>query len=43
MDERERQKEISLAEFEIHEIEEANLQDGEDEDLEQLYQRNGSR
>ena len=39
MDERERQKEISLAEFEIHEIEEANLQDGEDEDLEQLYQR----
>ena len=42
MDERERQKEISLAEFEIHEIEEANLQDGEDEDLEQLYQRMAS-
>lgn len=39
LDERERQKEISLAEFEIQEIEEAGLIEGEDEDLEQLYRR----
>lgn len=39
MDERERQKEISLAEFEIREIEEASLIAGEDEELEQLYRR----
>lgn len=39
MDERERQKEISLAEFEVREIEEAALTDGEDEDLERLYRR----
>lgn len=39
MDERERLKEISLAEFEINEIESASLTDGEDEELEQLYRR----
>ena len=39
LDERERQKEISLAEFEIHEIEEAGLAEGEDEELELLYRR----
>lgn len=39
LDERERQKEISLAEFEIHEIEEAGLTEGEDEELELLYRR----
>lgn len=39
MDERERQKEISLAEFEVHEIEEASLMEGEDEELERLYRR----
>ncbi len=39
MDERERLKEISLAEFEIQEIEEANLLEDEDEELEQLYRR----
>ncbi len=39
MDERERQKEISLAEFEVTEIEEANLMEGEDEELERLYRR----
>ncbi|TCS79143.1 DNA repair protein RecN [Muricomes intestini] len=39
MDEESRKKEISLAEFEVSEIEEANLQDGEDESLEALYQR----
>lgn len=39
MDERERQKEISLAEFEVNEIEEAGLMEGEDEELERLYRR----
>lgn len=39
LNERERQKEISLAEFEIHEIEEAGLAEGEDEELELLYRR----
>lgn len=39
LDERERQKELSLAEFEVHEIEEAGLSDGEDDELEQLYRR----
>lgn len=39
MDEEHRRKEISLAEFEIHEIEEADLQDGEDDELDTLYQR----
>lgn len=39
MDERERQKEISLAEFEVHEIEEAGLSEGEDEEVEALYRR----
>lgn len=39
MDEESRKKEISLAEFEVNEIEEADLQDGEDVSLESLYQR----
>ena len=39
MDERERQKEISLAEFEVNEIEEAGLFEGEDEEVEALYRR----
>ena len=39
LDERERQKEISLAEFEVQEIEEASLREGEDEELEALYRR----
>lgn len=39
MDERERQKEISLAEFEVNEIEEAGLFEGEDEEVEMLYRR----
>lgn len=39
MDERERLKEISLAQFEVQEIEEAALTAGEDEELELLYRR----
>lgn len=39
LDERERQKELSLTEFEVNEIEEAGLTPGEDEELEQLYHR----
>ncbi|MGC4019513.1 MAG: DNA repair protein RecN [Muricomes sp.] len=39
LDEELRKKEIALGEFEINEIEEADLQDGEDEELETLYQR----
>ena len=39
MDERERQKELSLTEFEVNEIEEADLSEGEDEELEQTYRR----
>ncbi len=45
MDEKARAREQSLLEFELREIEEANLQDGEDELLEQSYRRmvNGKR
>ena len=45
IDERERQRELSLVEYEIREIEEASLQDGEDEELEKEYRRmaNGKR
>ena len=45
LDERERQREISLLEYEIHEIEEADLRIGEDEELEKDYRRmaNGKR
>ncbi|MBO5520564.1 MAG: DNA repair protein RecN [Eubacterium sp.] len=45
LDERERQREISLLEYEIHEIEEADLRIGEDEELEKEYRRmaNGKR
>ena len=39
MEEKERRKEIDLAEYELHEIESAHLRMGEDEDLESLYQR----
>ena len=39
MDEKERKKEISLLEFEIQEIEEAELTAGEDELLEETYRR----
>ncbi len=39
MDERERLKEISLAEYEVQEIEEAGLTAEEDEELELLYRR----
>lgn len=39
MDERERLKEIALAEFEVDEIEKAGLTEGEDEELERLYRR----
>ena len=39
MDEQSRQKEISLTEFEVREIEEAGLRMNEDEELESLYQR----
>lgn len=39
MDERERQKELSLAEYEVNEIEEAGLSEGEDEEVEMLYRR----
>ncbi len=39
LDERERQKEISLAEYEVKEIEEAGLLEGEDEELEIQYRR----
>ena len=39
MDEQSRQREISLAEYEINEIEEAALTEKEDEELELLYQR----
>jgi DNA repair protein RecN (Recombination protein N) len=39
LDEESRKKEISLIEFEINEIEEADLQDNEDEELDLLYQR----
>lgn len=39
LDEKERQKELSLAEFEVQEIEEAHLMENEDEELEHLYRR----
>ena len=39
LDERERQKELSLTEFEVEEIEDAHLAENEDEELEQLYRR----
>ena len=39
LDEESRRRELSLAEFEVNEIEEAALAEGEDEDLEQLYRR----
>ncbi len=39
MDETSKLREQSLAEFELKEIEEANLTEGEDEELEQLYRR----
>ena len=45
VDEKERARELSLISFEIDEIEEAALQDGEDEDLEEQYRKmiNGKR
>ncbi len=45
IDERERQHELSLIEYEIREIEEAELRIGEDEELEKEYRRmaNGKR
>lgn len=39
LDEESRRRELSLAEFEVNEIEEAALSDGEDEELEQHYRR----
>lgn len=39
MDEAARQREISLAEYEVNEIEKANLLENEDEELESTYQR----
>ena len=39
MDETEKAREQSLAEFELKEIEEAGLREGEDEELEQIYRR----
>lgn len=45
MDETQRAKELSFLQFEVSEITDANLQDGEDEELEILYRRmvNGKR
>lgn len=45
VDEEQRQREVSFLEYEIHEIEEAALMDGEDEQLEALYKKlsNGKR
>ena len=39
LDEQSRKKELALIEYELREIEEAKLQPGEDEELEQNYQR----
>ena len=39
MDEESRRRELSLAEFEVNEIEEASLSPGEDEEVEQQYRR----
>lgn len=45
VDEEQRQRELSFLEYEIHEIEEAALVDGEDDQLEALYKKlsNGKR
>lgn len=45
MDEEQRNREMAFLEFEIHEIEEAALREGEDEELEKQYRRlsNGRR
>ena len=45
MDEAERAKELSFLQFEVSEIQDANLKNGEDEELETLYRRmvNGKR
>lgn len=39
LNEESRQRELSLAEFELQEIEEAHLRPGEDEELEEIYQK----
>lgn len=39
MDEEERKRRMDFLEYEIREIEQANLQDGEDEELEKLYRK----
>ena len=39
LDDESRRRELSLAEFEVNEIEEAALKEGEDEELEQIYRR----
>ena len=39
LDDESKRRELSLAEFEVNEIEEAALTEGEDEELEQLYRR----
>lgn len=39
LDEESRRRELSLAEYEVHEIEEAALLEGEDNDLEERYRR----
>ena len=39
LDDESRRRELSLAEFEVNEIEEAALAEGEDDELEQLYRR----
>ena len=39
LDEESRRRELSLAEYEVHEIEEAALLEGEDDDLEERYRR----
>ena len=39
LDEESRRRELSLAEFEVNEIEEAALKEGEDEFLEEQYRR----
>ncbi|MDM8125322.1 DNA repair protein RecN [Mediterraneibacter glycyrrhizinilyticus] len=39
LDDESKRRELSLAEFEVNEIEEATLTEGEDDELEQLYRR----
>lgn len=39
IDEEQRQREVSFLEFEIHEIDEAKVRPGEDEELERLYRK----